>query len=112
MEKLDEVFATFASTEFCSHLTLGLTEYANESLHNVIRNLIPRSKYSSPASIYISVAFAVLTFSEGAIALYQLLSDLGLNPSPSTFAYLAHHNIDRHSKVRVQRDSNFKRRRR
>lgn len=36
IDKLKETFARFASLDFCNHLTLGLTQNANESLHNTI----------------------------------------------------------------------------
>ena len=36
IDKVREVFSIFASEEFCGHLTLGMTQNANESLHNTI----------------------------------------------------------------------------
>ena len=65
IQKVQEAFNTYATTEFCSHLTLGLTQNANESLHNMIWSLCSNNKYVSPQSIRISIAIAVLTFNEG-----------------------------------------------
>ena len=62
LAKVREVFETYSTEEFCSHLTLGLTQNANESLHNVIWNLYPKAKYISPQSIRISTAIAVTIF--------------------------------------------------
>ena len=36
IQKVREVFNTYATTDLCSHLTLGLTQNSNESLHNMI----------------------------------------------------------------------------
>ena len=42
IQKVREVFNTYAKTEFCSHLTLCLTQNSNESLHNMMRCLCPQ----------------------------------------------------------------------
>ena len=39
IQKVQDAFNTYATTEFCSHLTLSLTQNANESLHNMIWSL-------------------------------------------------------------------------
>ena len=83
--KIHEVFDIYATEEFCSHLTLGLTQNANESLHNVIWNFCPKAKYLSPRSIRISTAIAVAVFNEGELCLYGYMRDLNLNPSYSSF---------------------------
>ena len=44
IQKVSEVFNTYATTEFCSHLTLGLTQDSNESLHNMIWCLCPQEQ--------------------------------------------------------------------
>ena len=85
IQKVREVFDTFATEEFCSHLTLGLTQNANESLHNTIWSLCPKSKYISPQSIRISTAIAILAFNEGELSLFGILIDLGLSPSWSAY---------------------------
>ena len=43
IQKIREVFNTYASPEFFSHLTLGLTQNANESLHNMIWPRCPKN---------------------------------------------------------------------
>ena len=83
--KVREVFQTYASEEFCSHLTLGLTQNANESLHNLIWNFCPKAKYVSPQSVRISTAIAVSIFNEGELCLYGFMRDLNLNPSTVSF---------------------------
>ena len=79
--KVREVFNIFATEEFCRHLTLGMTQNANESLHNTIWNFCPKAKYISPQSIRISTGIAVTVFNDGELSFYGLLSDLKLNPS-------------------------------
>ena len=68
-----------------SHLTLGMTQNANESLHNVIWNLCPKAKYISPHSVRISTAIAVTIFNEDELCLYGSLPDLKLNPFAVSF---------------------------
>ncbi|KAI6655286.1 hypothetical protein LOD99_11429 [Oopsacas minuta] len=41
IEKVKELFNTYETEEFCGHLALGLTQHANESLHNTILSLSP-----------------------------------------------------------------------
>ena len=41
IDKVKEVFNIYATEEFCSHLTLGMTQNANESLHNTNWNICP-----------------------------------------------------------------------
>ena len=48
IQKVQESFNTYATTEFCSHLTLGLTQNENESHHNMIWCLCSKNKYVSP----------------------------------------------------------------
>ena len=110
--KVQEEFSKFCSIEFCSHLTMGLTQNANESLHNTIWNLIPKSKYVSPQSIRISVNIAVLIFNEGEMILYQILKDLGLDPSPSMNTELAAREQKRKRNATRQVGANKQRRRR
>ena len=86
--KVREVFQTYGTEEFCSHLTRGMTQNANESLHNVVWNFCPKSKYLSPQSIRISTSFAITVFNEGELSLYGLMSDLSPNPSPLSFRSL------------------------
>ena len=47
IQKVQEAFNTYATTEFCSYLTLGLTQNANESPHNMIWCLCSKNKYVS-----------------------------------------------------------------
>ena len=88
IKKVQEVFATFAREEFCRHLTMGLTQNANESLHNIIWNFCPKAKYISPQSVRISTGIAVTSFNDGELSLYGLLSDLKLKPSYTSFRSL------------------------
>ena len=71
IDKIKEVFNIYATEEFCSHLTLGMTQNANESLHNTIWNLCPKAKYVSPQSVTISTAIAVTIFNEGELSVYD-----------------------------------------
>ena len=86
--KVREVFNIFATEEFCRHLTLGMTQNENESLHNTIWNFCPKAKYISPQSIGISTGIAVTFFNDGKLSLYGLLSDLKLNPSYTCYRSL------------------------
>ncbi|KAI6652973.1 hypothetical protein LOD99_4050 [Oopsacas minuta] len=72
IEKVKGEFNAYATEEFCSNLKLGLTQNANESLHNTIWILCPNGKYVSLQSIRISTAIAILTFNEGELS--QLVS--------------------------------------
>ena len=85
IQKVREVFDTFATEEFCSHLTLGLTQNANESWHNTIWSLCPMNKYISPQSIRISTVIAILALNQGKLSLFGILNDLGLSPSWSVY---------------------------
>ena len=75
IQKVQEAFNTCATTELCSHLTLGLTQNANESLHNMIWCLCPRI-----SMCLISTAIAVLTLNEGELSLFGIMYDLRLPP--------------------------------
>ena len=77
IQKVREAFNSYATTNFCSHLTLGLTQNANESLHNMIWS---KNKYVSPQSIRTSTAIAVLICNEGELSLFGIMYDLGLAP--------------------------------
>ena len=85
IKKVREVFDTFSTEEFCSHLTLELTQNANESLHNTICILFPKSKSISLQSIRISTAIAILAFNEGELTLLGILNYLGLSPPWSAY---------------------------
>ena len=107
-----EVFDTFATEEFCSHLTLGLTQNANESLHNTIWSLCPKNKYISPQSIRISTAIAILAFNEGELSLFGILNDLGLSPSWSAYRSILKREYWSDYHRCAQKKSNFQRQRR
>ena len=81
IDKIKEVFNIYATGEFRSHLTLGMTQNANESLHNTIWNLCPKAKYVSPQSVVISTAVAVTIFNEGELSIYGFMKDLLLKPT-------------------------------
>ena len=85
IEKIKEVFNIYATEEFCSHLTLGMTQNANESLHNTIWNLCPKAKYVSLQSVTISTAVAVTIFNEGELSIYGFMKDLQLKPDYLSF---------------------------
>ena len=104
IDKVREVFSIFASEEFCGHLTLGMTQNANESLHNTIWNFCPKAKYVSPQSIRISTAIAVVFFNDTELSLYGLLSDLNLNPSYIGFKSI----MRREAKRKQDRKANVK----
>ena len=78
IQKVQEYFNNYATAEFCSHLTLDLTQNANESLHKMIWTLCSKNKYVYPQSIWISTAIAVLTCNEGELSLFGIMYDLGL----------------------------------
>ena len=83
-----EVFKTFATEEFCKHLTMGMTQNANESLHNTIWNFCPKAKYISPQSVRISTGIAIVCFMDSELSLYGLLIDLNLTPSYTSYKSL------------------------
>ena len=112
IEKVQEAFNTYATTEFCSHLTLGLTQNANESLHNMIWSLCSKSKYVSPQSIRISTAIAVLNFNEGELSLFGIMYDLGLAPSHQVYQSICNRVHKLESSHTSKKKSNFQRRRR
>ena len=85
IQKVQEAFNTYTTTEFCSHLTLGLTQNANESLHMMIWCLCSKNKYVSPQSIRISTAIDVLPFDKGELPLFGIMYDLGLAPSRQVY---------------------------
>ena len=84
-DKIKEFFNVDATEEFCSHLTLGMTQNANKSLHNTIWNLCPKAKYISFQSVTISGAVAVTIFNEGELYIYGLMKDLQLKPDYLSF---------------------------
>ena len=112
IQKVQEAFNTYATTEFCSHLTLGLTQNANESLHNMIWSLCSKNKYVSPQSIRISTAIAVLNFNEGELSLFGIMYDLGLAPSLQVYKSISNRVHKLESSRTSKRKSNFQRRRR
>ena len=108
--KVTEVFQTYGNVEFCSHLTLGMTQNKNESLHNVIWNFCPKSKYISPQSVRISTAIAVTIFNEGELSLYGIMKDLELNPTYISFSSLCKRELLRQRKRMYIKRSNVDRR--
>ena len=112
IQKVQEAFSTYATTEFCSHLTLGLTQNANESLHNMIWCLCPKNKYVSPQSIRISTAIAVLTFNEGELSLFGIMYDLGLAPYRQVYQSISNRVHKLETSRASKKKSNFQRRRR
>ena len=88
IDKIKEVFQIYGTKEFCSHLTLGFTQNANESLHSTIWNICPKAKYVSPQSVAISTAVAVTVFNEGELSIYGFLKDLQLHPTSLAFMSL------------------------
>ena len=109
--KVEETFQLFA-IEFCSHLTHGLNQNANESLHNTIWSLIPKSRYVSPQSIRVSVKFAILIFNEGEAFIYKLMAELGLNPSENIYFKAMNRENERRRNASRQVGANVQRRRR
>ena len=112
IQKVQEAFNTYATTEFCSHLTLGLTQNTNESLHNMIWCLCSKNKYVSPQSIRISTAIAVLAFNEGELSLFGIMYDLGLAPSRQVYRSIYNRVRKLESSRISKKKSNFQRRRR
>ena len=112
IQKIREVLNTYASPEFCSHLTLGLTQNANESLHNMIWSRCPKNVYVSPRSIRISTALAILTFNETELSLFGIMTDLGLSPSRRVFRSIYCRVMKLQSSRVSQAKTNTKRRRR
>ena len=110
IKKVREVFAIFATEDFSRHLTLGLTQNANESLHNTIWNFCPKAKYISPQSVRISTAIAVTCFNDGELSLYGLLSDLQLNPSYTSFRSLCRREQTRKLHLKATFKKNIDRR--
>ncbi|KAI6655441.1 hypothetical protein LOD99_2276 [Oopsacas minuta] len=87
IEMVKEVLNTYAAEEFWNHLTLGLTQNANKSLHNTIWSLsLPKERTYHLNLFRISTAIAVLTSSEGELTLFGILTDLGLHPSCRTYS--------------------------
>ena len=103
IEKIKEVFNIYATEEFCSHLTLGMTQNANESLHNTIWNLCPKAKYVSPQSVTISTAVAVTIFNEGELSVYGFMKDLQLKPD-----YLSFRSIIKREQTKQKSRSYFR----
>ena len=112
IQKVQEAFNTYATTDFCSHLSLGLTQNANESLHNMIWCLCSKNKYVSPQSIRISTAIAVLIFNEGELSLFGIMYDLGLVPSRQVYQSISDRVHKLESSRISKKKSNFQRRRR
>ena len=88
ISKVREVFASFANEEFCKHLTLGMTDNANESLHDTIWNFCPQPKYISPQSVRFSTLIAITMFNDGVLSIFGLMSEQNLNPSYTSFRSL------------------------
>ena len=107
-----ELFNTYATTGSCSHLTLGLKQNSNESLHNMIWCLCSKNKYLSPQSIRISTDIAVLSFNEGELSLFVVMCDLGLSPSQQAYYSIVNreHKLQYSGTSKIE--SNFQRRRR
>ena len=108
--KVREVFETYSSEEFCQHITLALTQNANESLHNVIWNFCPKAKYISPQSVRISTAIAVSIFNEGELCLYGFMRDLKLNTTLLSFRSVCKREEVRQQSRRYFKKANVRRR--
>ena len=85
MDKIKEVFAKYADEKSCSHLTLVMTQNANESLHSTIWNICPKAKYVSPQSVTIITAVAVTIFNEGELSIFGFMKDFQLKPTYLSF---------------------------
>ena len=84
-----EVFAIFASLDFCETIKLGKTQNSNESLHNMLWHNAPKSKKVGHKSLVASTALAVLSFNEGSLSYSVLMEELGLKASYNTLRYLS-----------------------
>ena len=100
--KIREVFQIYCTEEFCSHLTLGMTQNANESLHNIIWNFCPKARYVSPQSVTISTAVIVTVFNEGELSIYGFMRDLQLHPT-----YLCYRSLCKREHTRRRRRAYF-----
>ena len=105
------VFAVFASLDFCQTITLGKTQNSNESLHNTLWHNAPKSKRVGHKSLKISTALAVLSFNEASMSYSVLMKDLGLTCSHESFVYFAHRDRLRNI-ARVRRIYKTQKRRR
>ena len=110
LEKIREVFQVFGTEEFCKYVTMGLTQNANEALHNTIWNFCPKSKYISPRSIRISAAIAICVFNEGELVIYKLLDDLNLHPSSNAYESIVHREMVRKQSAALAPKKHVKRR--
>ena len=110
IDKIKEVFNIYATEEFCSHLTLGMTQNSNESLHNTIWNICPKAKYVSPQSVTISTAVAVTIFNEGELSIYGFMKDLQLKPDYLSFRFIIKREQTKHKRQSYVKKANLNRR--
>ena len=67
---------------------LGITQNANVSLHNIIWNFCPKSKYISLQSVAITTPVAVTVFNEDELSVYGFMKDSQLYPTFLAFRSL------------------------
>ena len=102
--KIKEVFAKYANEKFCSHLTLGMTQKANESLHSTIWNLFLKAKYVTPQSVTISTTVTATIFNGGELPIYEFMKDIQLKPN-----YLSFSSIIRRKEIKRKKRSYIRR---
>ena len=112
LKRTVDVFAAFASLDFCQTITLGKTQNSNESLHNTLWHNAPKSKRAGHKSLKVSTALAVLSFNEGSMSYSRLMKDLGLTCSHESLVYTARRDRLRNlSRVRRIHETQKRRRR-
>ena len=107
-----EVFKVFGSLSFCNTITLGKTQNANESLHNMLWHNSPKSKHVGQKSLSASTALAVLSFNDGSLSYSRVMEELGQTISHHTLLYLSRRDRLRNlEKARRVKETQKRRRR-
>ena len=106
-----DVFTVYGSLSFCSTITMGKTQNANESLHNMLWHNSPKSKHVGQKSLSAYTALAVLSFNDGSMACSRVMHQLGLIPSHHTLQFLSRRDSAR-NQMRSRRVKETQKRRR
>ena len=112
MQRLLETFEVFASISFCKCITLGKTQNANDSLHNMIWHNAPKFKRVGQESLKACTALAILSFNDGSTSFEAVLNSLGISPRYKSMTFLTRRDHFRNlARIRRIRETHKRRRR-
>lgn len=87
------VFTALSDKKLLAGCTLGLTQNANESCHNVIWNMVPKETYHSPIEVSLGIDMSVGVFNDGQVSTMTKMFEEG-GMRVSRYGYLTWKSID------------------